>query len=124
MHGPSDLNRYPVFRKGRKGGFRGSAELESPVVGSPEDRQWSAVLFQRHQGTLIVFPKHARRHSAGAFSGTRAARNTHRMLVDARCVVISAKLEVSGPERTKASAGAVQLARSSALAASSDVERL
>ena len=38
-------------------------------------------------------------------------------------VVISTKL-VSGPERTKASAGAVQLARSTALAASSDVERL
>ena len=51
----------------------------------------------------------------------RERERVRRILVGG--VVISTKL-VSGPERTKASAGAVQLARSTALAASSDVERL
>ena len=83
----------------------------------------------------VVFPNYA---SQPAFTGlcafsrsTRARKRVRKRerereyvaYSSAHGVVISTKL-VSGPERTKASAGAVQLARSTALAASSDVERL
>lgn len=60
---------------------------------------------KRQDGTLAAVAA-----ATAAYSSTRG-------------VVISTKL-VSGPGRTKASAGAVQLARSTALAASSDVERV